>query len=149
LVDEVVHATRRMHWSLGELTPGRLIDFVQRRADGRFEVYGDRVRARYGHSVPDVEVAEPEVPPEILFHGTSQDALPSIFERGLRPMGRSHVHLTANIEYARSVAHVEGRAGIVLIVEAQRASEAGVAFLRAGSHVWLAGHIEARFIREH
>lgn len=92
-VDEVIHATRRMHWSLGEFTPGRLIDFVRRRANDRFEVYGDRIRARYGHSIPGLAVAEPETPPELLFHGTSQDALPAIRELGLRPMGplaRSH-----------------------------------------------------------
>lgn len=147
-VEEVVRATKRMHWSLGELTPGRLVDFVIRRAGDRFEVYGDRIRARYGHSVPGLAVAEPEIPPEVLFHGTSCDSLHSIHELGLLPMGRSHVHLTSDLDYARSVALTDGRSGVILVVEARRASEAGVPFLRAGAHVWLAGEIEAQFVRE-
>lgn len=146
-VDEVVHATKQMHWTLGELTPGRLIDFVIRRAEDRFEVYGDRIRARYGHSVPGLAVAEPEDPPEILFHGTSQDALTSIREQGLNPMGRTHVQLSSDVEYARSIAYIGGRSGIVLVIEARLASEAGVPFLRASEHVWLAWEIEPRFLR--
>lgn len=147
-VDEVVRATRRMHWTLGELTPGRLNDFVLRRTGDRFEVYGDRIRARYGHSITGLAIGEPAIPPEILFHGTSLDALPSIRELGLRPMGRSHVHLTSDVEYATSVARIGGRPGRVLVVEARQASQAGAPFLRAGDHVWLAPEIGPRFIRE-
>ncbi len=100
-------------------------------------------------SVPGLAVAEPGFPPEVLFHGTSLGALPSILELGLISMGRSHVHLTSALEYAGSVAHIGGRLGIVLVVEARLASEAGAPFLRAGTHVWLTGEIEARFVREH
>src|SRR4051794_34131933 len=65
----VVEALRRMHWSL---SARQLADFVDRSASGRFETEAGQVRARYGHSIPGLAVADPETPPEILFHGTTQ-----------------------------------------------------------------------------
>lgn len=63
---------------------------------GRFELRGDRIRARYGHSVR-VRVRYPEEYPDtLLYHGTSRSKLHSILERGLLPMGRLFVHLSVD-----------------------------------------------------
>src|SRR6185369_14338310 len=51
---------------------------------GRFEVEGDRVRARYGHSVELEEKPHPGMPPAALFHGTPKRYVAKILELGLR-----------------------------------------------------------------
>jgi putative RNA 2'-phosphotransferase len=146
-LDDVARATRRMHETLGEITTGRLIDFVLRRADDRFEVYGDRIRARYGHSIAGVAVAAPTLPPKQLFHGTTAEAWASIRESGLRPMGRSHVHLTTDVAYARHVAEGKSAEPIVIHIRAREAWTEGATFRRASWHVWLADEIAPCFCR--
>src|SRR5215813_1296373 len=46
-------------------------DIVRLDPKGRFEVEGDRVRARYGHSLELEEKPHPGMPPATLYHGTS------------------------------------------------------------------------------
>src|SRR5438067_11007171 len=46
----------------------------------RFEVEGDRIRARYGHSVVLEAEPHPGMPPARLFHGTAQRFVPRIPE---------------------------------------------------------------------
>lgn len=145
-VDEIVDVLRRMHWSLGDLSADAVTDFVLLRASDRFEAAAGQVRARYGHSVLGLTVGEPELPPEVLFHGTSLDVLPSIRELGLRPMSRLHVHLTTDVGYARRVAELKSACPVVIWVRVRQACAEGAVFRRAASHVWLAGTIEPRFL---
>jgi putative RNA 2'-phosphotransferase len=63
---------------------------------GRFELRGNRIRARYGHSVRVCVRYPEEYPDTPLYHGTSRSKLPSILERGLLPMGRLFVHLSVD-----------------------------------------------------
>jgi len=66
---------------------------------GRFELRGDLVRARYGHSKrlgvkvdyqEDLEVRR-------LFQGTSASNLDAILREGIKSMNKAMVHLTAPI----------------------------------------------------
>ena len=83
---------------------------------GRFEVAGERIRARYGHSV-NVRIAyEEKLPPGLLYHGTSARNLSSIYAKGLLPMKRRFVHLTTRLEDAwRRAARYEDP--VVLVVD--------------------------------
>jgi putative RNA 2'-phosphotransferase len=63
-------------------------------------------------------------------------------------MGRSFVHLTLDWRYADSVAQAKSSRGMVLIVQALEAHQAGVAFRVAGDHVWLADPTPPKFIRQ-
>jgi putative RNA 2'-phosphotransferase len=112
----------------------------------RYEIEGDRVRARYGHSVRErVEQVVAE-PPETLFHGTTGDAVPAILRDGLRPMSRQYVHLSADRETAVQVGSRRRRELAVLLVAAGEASRDGVTFYDAGRGVWLADEVPARYI---
>lgn len=146
---EVVEALRRIHWSLSNLSARQLADFAGGSASGRFETEAGQIRARYGHSVPGLAVADPETPPYDLFHGTTRGAMQSVRELGLRPMGRSHVHLTSDFAYAERVARAAGQDWIVLCVRASQAAGAGAVFRKASSHVWLADVILPSHIDEH
>lgn len=74
----------------------------------RFQVLGDRIRARYGHTVPIVYDAPPRPVPKVLYHGTTWAALDRIMAEGLLPMGRILVHLATDEDEALEVARRHG-----------------------------------------
>ncbi|MEM6792144.1 MAG: RNA 2'-phosphotransferase [Myxococcota bacterium] len=128
------------------LTTEDLLRVVATCPKGRYERDGARIRARYGHSVEDHQERPSAVPPARLFHGTKPEALPSIREHGLLPMGRRHVHLAGDPEMAREVGQRHAGAPELLIVNASAAVRAGVTFHRGNDTVWLSSAIAAEFI---
>jgi putative RNA 2'-phosphotransferase len=60
---------------------------------GRYEYDGERVRARYGHSIK-VDLDYPEADYDVLFYGTSEEEADRILEIGLKPVNQHHVHLS-------------------------------------------------------
>jgi putative RNA 2'-phosphotransferase len=112
----------------------------------RHELEGDRVRALYGHSVPGKLKKEAAPPPPLLFHGTSADVVSEIMASGLLPMGRQYVHLSAARDVAIEVGKRKGANLVVLVVDAARAHEAGVAFYTGNEKVWLADHVPPQFV---
>jgi putative RNA 2'-phosphotransferase len=124
----------------------RLEDVVRDSPKQRFELTGDRVRARYGHSVPGRIVLRPGTPPPLLYHGTSERAAEEILRDGLRPMRRQYVHLSVTTEMAESVGRRKGTRVRVLAVDTPAARAAGVEFSRGNEIVWLADHVPARFL---
>ena len=114
----------------------------------RFELRGDRIRARYGHSLP-VKVPHPrERPPAILYHGTTPEAAARILVDGLRSMRRQYVHLSVDPNTAREVGRRRTPRPVVLTVRADDAHDAGVTFYRAEAAIWLADQIPPEFLQE-
>lgn len=106
---------------------------------------GTRIRANQGHSFA-VEldlVAIP--PPAVLFHGTATRFLAAIREQGLLPMGRQHVHLSAERRVAVDVGRRHG-AVAVLVVDAAAMHAARLPFFRSANGVWLTAHVPPRFL---
>lgn len=112
-------------------------------ATEKLEIRGSRIRALYGHSLRGIIVGQlkwPEIP---MFHATSRRHLDSILEHGLRPQGRTWVHLTSEIEYANRIFKNHSFDGhpVLLEVDASRLEDHDVTFRRPNSHVWLANFI--------
>ena len=81
-----------------------VLRIVEENPKKRFAVDGNRIRAVQGHSI-DVDLGlPPSIPPGILYHGTKEEFLPSILEKGLTRQSRQHVHLSKDIETALIVA---------------------------------------------
>ena len=114
----------------------------------RYEIDGDRIRARYGHSVPGRIVMVAAPPPEVLFHGTSPRAWESIRERGLVPMGRQYVHLSADVGTAGQVGRRKSDEPVILRVRAGDASRHGVHFWRGNDMTWLADAVPPEYLAE-
>lgn len=113
----------------------------------RFEMSEDgrAIRARYGHSVPvDLEL-EPEQPPEVLFHGTSERSTDSIMERGLHPGSRNLVHLSPDRASARQVGARHGRP-VVLQVAAAEMQADGHHFFHPAESIWLASEVPPEYL---
>lgn len=104
-----------------------------------------RIRANQGHSVNvDVELSE-ELPPEYLWHGTSERFLGMIFAEGLKPRRRLYVHLSADERTAYTVGARHGKPA-VLRVRTGDMSRAGVTFFRSANGVWLVKSVPAEFL---
>jgi putative RNA 2'-phosphotransferase len=111
-----------------------------------FSADGRRIRANQGHSVP-VELGLPDaVPPDTLFHGTATATVPLILARGLLPMGRQDVHLSADRETAVRVGSRHGRPA-VFTVDAAGLAATGHVFRVSANGVWLTSAVPARWLR--
>jgi putative RNA 2'-phosphotransferase len=128
------------------LTRSELIEVVGDSHRARHEFAGDRIRARYGHSLPGRIEKVVGVPPQQLFHGTAEQSVQSILRTGLYPMGRQYVHLSVDQETALAVGRRKSARIVVLVIEALRAHDAGVCFLHGNAVVWLAHQIPPGYI---
>jgi putative RNA 2'-phosphotransferase len=98
---------------------------------------GTRIRASQGHSV-EVELGlQPVAPPPVLYHGTAVRFLPSILEEGLVKGKRHHVHLSGDMETARTVDARRAGETVILEVRAAEMAAAGHLFYRSANGVWL------------
>lgn len=142
-IDELLHAAARHHFPV---TRAELDHVVLSNDKQRFAVEGDRIRASQGHTV-DVDLGLPPAePPAYLYHGTVGRVLDAIRAEGLRPMNRTHVHLSPDRETATRVAARRGRP-VVLSVDAGAMHRAGHTFRVSANGVWLASAVPAEFLR--
>lgn len=110
---------------------------IDENAKKRFTLADGRIRAAQGHSV-NVELnLAPQMPPALLYHGTTAEAWAAIRDGGLKPMNRTHVHLSLDLETARAVAIRRKGPHVLLKVDAAAMQAAGFAFFVADNGVWL------------
>jgi uncharacterized protein (TIGR02452 family) len=130
-----------------DLSRDELEDIVAASDKQRFAFSEDRtkIRANQGHSV-QVELDLPSLaPPDVLYHGTIDAALPGIRAEGLVKGQRHHVHLSADIDTAKKVGGRRGKP-VVLAIKAREMAAAGHTFLRSANGVWLVDHVPPAFI---
>ena len=127
------------------LTRDDLVELVRTSDKQRFALEGDRIRANQGHSV-EIDLGLPaSIPPTILFHGTVARSLDAIRRDGLRPRGRTHVHLSPDRETARKVGQRRGRP-VILEIDAAGMVAEDFTFRRSANGVWLTDWVPARFL---
>ncbi|MGI0490190.1 RNA 2'-phosphotransferase [Alkalinema pantanalense CENA528] len=110
-----------------------------------FNPAGDKIRANQGHTVEIDLRLEPQVPPDILYHGTGARSVEAILQSGLLKMTRHHVHLSYEITPAKKVGMRHGKP-VVLVVDAAAMHQAGFTFYRSENGVWLTDHVPAQYI---
>jgi putative RNA 2'-phosphotransferase len=137
------------------LADGAVEAIVRLDPKGRFERDGERIRAAYGHSVAvdlaDGETLEStEMPvPDVLYHGTSPDALESIETEGLRPMGRQYVHLSGSVAAARTVGRRHADEPVVLAVDAAELRRDGQPITKRGRSVFTTDRVPPAYLSRH
>ena len=112
----------------------------------RFEINGDKIRALYGHSTDSLIVRSPTQPPDILYHGTAQRFVDSIFDSGLISKDRQYVHLATDTKTAELVGRRRDSEPVIIIVDAKLAWDKGILFYDAGHGIWLADFIPAEYL---
>jgi putative RNA 2'-phosphotransferase len=130
-VTELLH---RLH-----ITRAELADVLAASTRYEMDAHQQRIRARYGHSLP-TGTGQPAEPPTVLYHGTKWHNLTAILRDGLSPMQRQQVHLHVDPDV------VVRRGAAVLAIAAQEAHEQGHHFYDVGGGVWLTSAVPAVFI---
>ncbi|MGQ5525286.1 RNA 2'-phosphotransferase [Chitinimonas sp. PSY-7] len=145
-VEELLSSLRSEKLEWLDLSEVDLVEMITRSDKKRHELQNGKIRALYGHSLPDKLLKTPAEPPEVLYHGTSPDTMVLIQKSGLQPMNRQYVHLSVDTGTAKQVGCRKARTPVLLEVQAKVAAASGVAFYRGNDLVWLADQIPAQFI---
>ncbi len=114
----------------------------------RFEVRGDRIRARYGHSLADKIDFVKADPPAQLFHGTAPQFLESIRKQGLIAKGRQYVHLSTDRETALLVASRRTDQPVLFRIDTPRAHREGIGFYPSEDGTWLSDPLAWKYLIE-
>ncbi len=104
------------------------------------------IRANQGHSVAVDLQLQPQIPPDLLYHGTGEKSVAAILRSGLLKMTRHHVHLSPDIETARKVGIRHGRPRI-FAVETVDMQQAGFIFYCSNNRVWLVDRVPPEYLR--
>ena len=143
-VEEFLEIARRRY---PDLNPAQLRDLITSSETVRFELIGNRVRARYGHSIPVEPVGPPVEPPAHLYYGTDAGRLEPLLADGLNPVDRRMLHLSTTRDEALAIARRKTGQPAVIMILALAAHRGGVSFYTEGA-VYLASHIPARFLQQ-
>lgn len=120
---------------------------IQKSQKKRFEITENKIRACYGHSIPkNIHYVEQE-PPEFLYHGTARKNISSIQQQGLTPQNRQYVHLSSSQETAVLVGSRHDTHPVILLIEAHKAWEDGIAFYDANDATWLCKKLPSQYIQ--
>lgn len=125
-----------------------LVDIVWNNDKKRFEfdVTGDRIRARQGHSIPvDLEL-KPIQPPDVLLHGTKGNVLDHISLQGILKMSRQYVQLSETRETALEVANRRSGLSVILEINAKKMHDDGFQFFKSTNNVWMTEHVPPKYI---
>lgn len=132
-----------------KITSETLDYIVETNNKQRFAFNADKtkIRANQGHSVTIELGYVAQRPPDILFHGTSLQFLPSILRTGLDKRQRHHVHLSPDIETALKVGERRGKP-IVLEIDSAKMYNDQFAFYLSTNGVWLTDHVPPKYIKQ-
>ncbi len=130
-----------------EITVDELRYIVDSSDKQRFALSEDglRIRANQGHSIDITLGYDAVVPPDYLYHGTTEEALNNILKDGIQKMGRHHVHLSEDLTTAIEVGSRRGRS-IILKVESRMMHEDGFEFYNSDNNVWLTSYVPSKYI---
>jgi putative RNA 2'-phosphotransferase len=129
------------------ITIETLKDLIQTSNKKRYEIVDNtKIRALYGHSV-DLKIQMPEIenPPNVLYHGTTDQFWNTIKKEGLKKAGRQYVHLSEDITTAKKVGKRRTVNPVILKIKVNRALEGGVTFYKSGD-MFLADYIPPKYI---
>lgn len=132
------------------ITENNLKIIVETDEKGRY-VFNEnktQIRATQGHSMNIEPPLVAKIPPTILYHGTTIEALPIILKNGLSKMNRTHVHLSGNIETAKEVgSRRKNKECVILEINTKELVENNVKFFLSENNVWLTENIHPKHIK--
>lgn len=139
----------------GVCSTGRKLDretldrIVRENNKQRYSYNADKtkIRANQGHSI-DVRIdMKTEIPPAVLYHGTSVDSVESIKKSGILKMSRQYVHLSKDTDTAVKVGSRHGKPA-VLVIDTAKMSADGYVFRISDNGVWQSEDIPFSYVTE-
>jgi len=105
-----------------------------------------KIRASQGHSLQIDLNYKSLIPPETLYHGTSERFLESILKSGIEKRNRQHVHLSSEIETALKVGQRHGKP-VILEIETEKMNMDGFKFYLSENKVWLTDYVPIEYVK--
>lgn len=145
-VKDLVNAIRSKRITLQWLRTHHIKGIVETDPKGRYEMRGTKIRATYGHTI-DVKLDHPREPvPEKLYYPTTSQEVEILFETGLRPTDRKHVHLSLTYDFAVEAGLHRDVNPVIIEVDAAKAIEDGIVIMKAAKTVFITDHIPAKYM---
>ncbi|MFA7615524.1 MAG: RNA 2'-phosphotransferase [Weeksellaceae bacterium] len=148
-IDTLIKNIKRKHPQFKNIGFSAILQIVNNNRKKRLEISEDntKIRALYGHTFENTISKNIVVPPEILYHGTSNYTYSKFIKRnGLKKMKRQYVHLTQNINDAERVAKRKSDKIIVLRILALESYKNGYKFYQEES-IWLSDDLPTEYIQ--
>ncbi len=142
-VDVLCDAMRtRYKWANKE----KLFSIIESDEKGRYELRGNKIRARYGHSV-DIDLDYSENTLAELYYGASREEVDILLEKGIKPIKQRYVHLSTSAEKAKEVAKIHTEDPVLLAINAEEAQKDGVTMLSATENIVLSEEIPPQYLK--
>ena len=133
---------RRHHW----LRPHHLRAISETDSKGRYEVRGNMMRATYGHTV-EIELDLPTSDiPDSLYYPCDPEEAENLLEVGIKPAGRAHVHLSANMRTAAEAGRVHRADPAIIEIDTARMVASGETIWHAGVTVYLTENVSGDYL---
>ena len=147
-LDQLIAALRlNIEWQ--NLKSEDILKMIDSSEKKRHEVVENKIRALYGHSVPEKIVKQETQPPDLLFHGTARKSWKSIKMNGLLPCNRQYVHLSLDIKTAIKTGKRKDETPLILKINARKAWHNGFLFYHGGDNIWLTEIVDPIFIEKY
>ncbi len=122
-----------------------LFALIESDVKGRYELSGERIRARYAHSV-NVDLDFPENELLELYYGTTMEEAGRIMDIGLKPVGQRYVHLSTSFDEAIRVAKFRTEQPVIIIIDAQNAQSQGIKMMKVNDQICISSSIPKDFL---
>lgn len=137
-------------YSTYKLSNKILQEIVDSDDKGRYKIADGRIKCCQGHSidwiVPELEYKQP---PDVLYHGTTVEALKKIKKSGfISKMSRHAVHTHADIKMAWKSAKRWKLTPVVLKIDSNMMYKSGYKFGVSENQVWCVDSIPIEYILE-
>ncbi len=133
---------RRHHW----LRPHHLRAISETDPKGRYEVRGNMMRATYAHTV-EIELDLPTSDiPDSLYYPCDPEEAGNLLEIGIKPVGRAHVHLSANMRTAAEAGRVHRADPAIIEIDTARMVATGETIWHAGVTVYLTENVSGDYL---
>ena len=146
IVDELVDGIKKEY---KDFNFDDLCEIVKTDKKKRYSFNEDRtkIRANQGHSIKiDLEL-ESVQPPSKLFHGTGEKYVSSIDRIGLDRKSRQYVHLSKDIDTARSVGARHGKP-VIYEIDSKSMFDDGYKFYLSENGVWLTTEVPVKYLKK-
>lgn len=147
LVNQLLDALNQTNEYEREIVIDDLNYIIKTSDKKRHEIVDDKIRALYGHSVPNKIIKKEANPPAVLYHGTAHRFVDLIMDKGLMPMKRQYVHLAIDIETATLVGKRRDANPVMLEIDCKTAIEDGIKFYLGNDKVWLCDNVPPKYIK--
>jgi putative RNA 2'-phosphotransferase len=129
-----------------QVTDEIIIEMINQSEKKRHQIKDGKIRAYYGHSTEQKINKISTNPPSLLYHGSVRSAVDDIIKKGLLPMSRQYVHLSADEATAVKTGMRKNGELVVIKVNSAQASEDGISFYKEENGIWLSDYVPSKYL---